>query len=93
MAGHLYPGHTEMLADLTKAKESGMMIMGGPLKDCLYDDPSTFTGCRKCIDGSEDCEGHSIGALWVEAVIRGKKTSDCGCRIQSSCWRERSIWR
>lgn len=31
-AGHLYPGHTEMLADLTKAKESGMMIMGGPLK-------------------------------------------------------------
>ena len=31
-AGHLYPGHTEMLADLTKTKESGMMIMGGPLK-------------------------------------------------------------
>jgi 4-hydroxythreonine-4-phosphate dehydrogenase len=32
LAGHCYPGHTEMLADLTKAKESGMMIMGGPLK-------------------------------------------------------------
>ena len=32
MAGHRYPGHTEMLADLTKAKESGMLIMGGPLK-------------------------------------------------------------
>ena len=32
LAGHLYPGHTEMLAELTKAKESGMMIMGGPLK-------------------------------------------------------------
>jgi 4-hydroxythreonine-4-phosphate dehydrogenase len=32
LAGHLYPGHTEMLADLTKAKESGMLIMGGPLK-------------------------------------------------------------
>jgi 4-hydroxythreonine-4-phosphate dehydrogenase len=32
LAGHFYPGHTEMLADLTKAKESGMMIMGGPLK-------------------------------------------------------------
>jgi len=31
-AGHYYPGHTEMLADLTKAKESGMLIMGGPLK-------------------------------------------------------------
>ncbi len=32
LAGHLYPGHTEMLAELTKAKESGMMIVGGPLK-------------------------------------------------------------
>jgi 4-hydroxythreonine-4-phosphate dehydrogenase len=32
LSGHTYPGHTEMLADLTKAKESGMMIVGGPLK-------------------------------------------------------------
>ncbi len=32
LAGHVYPGHTEMLAELTKAKESGMMIVGGPLK-------------------------------------------------------------
>ncbi len=31
-AGHDFPGHTEMLAHLTKVKESGMMIMGGPLK-------------------------------------------------------------
>ncbi len=31
-AGHDFPGHTEMLASLTKAKQSGMMIMGGPLK-------------------------------------------------------------
>jgi 4-hydroxythreonine-4-phosphate dehydrogenase len=32
MAGCHYPGHTELLADLTKAHESGMMIIGGPLK-------------------------------------------------------------
>lgn len=32
MAGHQYPGHTEMLAELTNAKESGMLIMGGPFK-------------------------------------------------------------
>jgi 4-phospho-D-threonate 3-dehydrogenase / 4-phospho-D-erythronate 3-dehydrogenase len=32
LAGYDYPGHTEMLADLTKTKESGMMILGGPLK-------------------------------------------------------------
>jgi 4-hydroxythreonine-4-phosphate dehydrogenase len=32
MAGCHYPGHTELLADLTHAKESGMMIVGGPLR-------------------------------------------------------------
>ena len=32
MAGCHYPGHTELLADLTRAQESGMMIVGGPLK-------------------------------------------------------------
>jgi 4-hydroxythreonine-4-phosphate dehydrogenase len=32
MAGCHYPGHTELLADLTQANESGMMIIGGPLK-------------------------------------------------------------
>jgi 4-hydroxythreonine-4-phosphate dehydrogenase len=32
MAGCRYPGHTELLADLTHAHESGMMIVGGPLR-------------------------------------------------------------
>lgn len=32
MAGCHYPGHTELLADLTHSPESGMMIVGGPLK-------------------------------------------------------------
>ena len=32
LAGCRYPGHTELLADLTGAKESGMMIVGGPLR-------------------------------------------------------------
>lgn len=32
MAGYQYPGHTELLADLTQANESGMMIVGGPLR-------------------------------------------------------------
>ncbi|UVT15616.1 MAG: 4-hydroxythreonine-4-phosphate dehydrogenase PdxA [Nitrospira sp.] len=32
MAGCRYPGHTELLADLTRANESGMMIVGGPLR-------------------------------------------------------------
>jgi 4-hydroxythreonine-4-phosphate dehydrogenase len=32
LAGYPYPGHTEFLADLTGAKEVGMMIVGGPLR-------------------------------------------------------------
>lgn len=32
LAGYHYPGHTELLADVTKSKEVGMMIVGGPLK-------------------------------------------------------------
>lgn len=32
MAGCHFPGHTEFLADLTKTEESGMMIIGGPLR-------------------------------------------------------------
>lgn len=32
MAGCHYPGHTELLTDLTKSKEAGMMIVGGPLR-------------------------------------------------------------
>ncbi|MEK6619305.1 MAG: 4-hydroxythreonine-4-phosphate dehydrogenase PdxA [Nitrospirota bacterium] len=32
LAGCKYPGHTELLADLTHSKEVGMMILGGPLK-------------------------------------------------------------
>ena len=32
LAGYPYPGHTEFLADLTGAKEAGMMIVGGRLR-------------------------------------------------------------
>ena len=32
LAGYAYPGHTELLANLTKTKRVGMMLIGGPLK-------------------------------------------------------------
>jgi 4-hydroxythreonine-4-phosphate dehydrogenase len=35
MAGLPWPGHTEMLAELTNAAEVGMMLMGGPLRVML----------------------------------------------------------
>jgi len=34
-AGHHYPGHTELLADLTKTKEYGMLFVGGGLRVIL----------------------------------------------------------
>ena len=35
MAGSVWPGHTEMLADLTGTKEFAMMFVGGPLRIML----------------------------------------------------------
>ncbi len=32
LAGCSHPGHTELLADLTKTNDFGMMLLGGPLK-------------------------------------------------------------
>ena len=50
LAGYHYPGHTEMLADLTGSTDVGMMIIGGPLKImfvtthvALRELPSTLT--------------------------------------------------
>jgi 4-hydroxythreonine-4-phosphate dehydrogenase len=35
LAGYDYPGHTELLAERTKAREVGMMLMGGPIRVIL----------------------------------------------------------
>jgi len=47
LAGYDYPGHTEMLADLTKSREVGMMIVGGPLKIMFV---TTHVAHRKLAD-------------------------------------------
>jgi 4-hydroxythreonine-4-phosphate dehydrogenase len=35
MAGYTWPGHTEMLAELTGTRDFGMMLVGGPLRVML----------------------------------------------------------
>jgi 4-hydroxythreonine-4-phosphate dehydrogenase len=47
LAGYDYPGHTEMLADLTRSREAGMMILGGPLKIMFV---TTHVAHRKLAD-------------------------------------------
>jgi 4-hydroxythreonine-4-phosphate dehydrogenase len=47
LAGYEYPGHTEMLAALTKSREAGMMILGGPLKVMFV---TTHVAHRKLAD-------------------------------------------
>ncbi len=34
-AGYMYPGHTELIADLTQTRHFGMMLVGGPLRVIL----------------------------------------------------------
>ena len=65
-AGHLYPGHTEMLADLTKAKESGMLIMGGPLKIVFT---TTHLALREVAD-----------ALTVQKVVKAIRLAQFGLK-------------
>lgn len=58
LAGYDYPGHTELLADLTRSKESGMMILGGPLKIMFV---TTHVAHRKLADAlSSDNIGKAI---------------------------------
>jgi 4-phospho-D-threonate 3-dehydrogenase / 4-phospho-D-erythronate 3-dehydrogenase len=47
LAGYPYPGHTEMLAELTGSKEVGMMIVGGPLR-CMF--ATTHVALRELAD-------------------------------------------
>jgi len=46
-AGYDYPGHTELLADLTRSRDVGMMIVGGPLKIMFV---TTHVALRKLPD-------------------------------------------
>ena len=48
MAGCRYPGHTELLADLTYANESGMMIVGGRYGSCSSQHTSRSETSRCC---------------------------------------------
>jgi 4-hydroxythreonine-4-phosphate dehydrogenase len=47
LAGYAYPGHTELLADLTGSKDVGMMIVGGPFKIMFV---TTHVAIRKLPD-------------------------------------------
>jgi len=35
MAGFAWPGHTEMLAEISRTKQYAMMLVGGPLRVIL----------------------------------------------------------
>ncbi len=66
LAGYHYPGHTEMLADLTNAKESGMMIMGGPLKIVFT---TTHLALRDVAE-----------ALTVQKIVKGIRLAHFGLK-------------
>lgn len=66
LAGYHYPGHTELLADVTKSKEVGMMIMGGPLKIMFV---TTHVAIRNLPD-----------ALNVNGILRSIRLADRAMR-------------
>ena len=62
LAGYHYPGHTELLADLTKSQEVGMMILGGPLKIMFV---TTHVAIR-----------HLPDSLSVNGIVRSIRLAD-----------------
>jgi 4-hydroxythreonine-4-phosphate dehydrogenase len=66
MGGYRYPGHTELLADLTKSTEVGMMILGGPLKIMFT---TTHVALRELPD-----------RLTVPAIVRAIRLADLALR-------------
>ena len=66
LAGHTYPGHTEMLAALTKTKKSGMMILGGPLRIMFV---TTHIAIREL-----------SAAITTNNVLRAIRLADTGLR-------------
>ncbi len=66
LAGHSYPGHTEMLAALTRTKNSGMMIFGGPLKIMFV---TTHVAIRELSK-----------AITTSSVLRAIRLADTGLR-------------
>jgi 4-hydroxy-L-threonine phosphate dehydrogenase PdxA len=61
-AGFDYPGHTELLAELTGSEEVGMMILGGPLKIMFV--------TTHVADGGSDRTGHPAGRPGSTRVLR-----------------------
>ncbi|MFO0774779.1 MAG: 4-hydroxythreonine-4-phosphate dehydrogenase PdxA [Nitrospiraceae bacterium] len=81
LGGFHYPGHTELLADLTKSDDVGMMILGGPLKImfvtthlALRDMPAKLTvesiakGIRLADRALRDCFGIKKPRVGVAAL-------------------------
>ena len=66
LAGYPYPGHTELLADLTHSREVGMMIIGGRLKVMFA---TTHVAIKQLPD-----------ALTVERVARAIRLAHRGLR-------------
>ena len=92
LAGHFYPGHTEMLADLTKAKESGMMIMGGPLKIVFTTTHLPLRNVAKTLTVSKILKAIRLAHFGLTKLFSVKKTSDCRGWLQPSCRGEWVVW-
>ena len=73
LAGHSYPGHTEMLADLTKAKESGMMIMGGRLKIVFVTTHLALRDVAKTITVAKTLKAIRLTHFGLKQLFRVKK--------------------
>ena len=87
MAGFHYPGHTELLADLTKTKEFGMMIVGGPLKIMFTTTHVAINALSPLLTTERISEGHPPRASRADEVFRHCAPQNRRGGVESACGR------
>ena len=63
-AGCLHPGHTELLADLTKTKNFGMMLLGGPLKSLFVTTHLSIRKVPEALTTVSEWEAVEVNKRW-----------------------------
>ncbi|MFH1074338.1 MAG: 4-hydroxythreonine-4-phosphate dehydrogenase PdxA [Candidatus Firestonebacteria bacterium] len=72
-AGIKYPGHTEMLAALTGAKEYAMMLAGGNLRVVLVTIHTSIASVSKLITKEKVYNKISLTVAWLKKFMKIKK--------------------
>ena len=89
LAGYKYPGHTELLAERTHAKQFAMMFAGGPIRVVLCDGARAAAGRVERAEHRRDLPADRTGAQSACRVVRHPQPAHRRLRPEPARRRER----